>query len=57
VIAAIVERLIDFLGPLRLARLPRRGFGVFFERSIFIGLIVPGDIILALGGCTPVRGS
>jgi membrane protein DedA with SNARE-associated domain len=51
VIAAIVERLINFLEPLygSLGYLVV-GLGVFFERSIFIGLIVPGDVILALGG-------
>ena len=32
------------------------GFGVLAERSILIGLIVPGDVILALGGVYASRG-
>jgi membrane-associated protein len=57
VIAALVQRLIDFLEPLygSLGYLVV-GLGVFFERSIFIGLIVPGDIILALGGVYASQG-
>lgn len=30
--------------------------GVFLERSIFIGLVVPGDILLALGGVYASQG-
>jgi membrane protein DedA with SNARE-associated domain len=57
VIAAIVERLIDFLQPLYASvGYLIVGLGVFFERSIFIGLIVPGDIILALGGVYASQG-
>jgi membrane-associated protein len=57
VIAALVQRLIDFLAPLydTLGYLIV-GLGVFFERSIFIGLIVPGDVILALGGVYASQG-
>ena len=56
-VAALVERLIDLLAPLydTLGYLIV-GLGVFFERSIFIGLIVPGDIILALGGVYASQG-
>src|SRR5207245_353290 len=32
------------------------GVGVLFERSMFIGLIVPGDVILALGGVYASQG-
>ena len=32
-------------------------FGVMAERSILIGLVVPGDVILALGGVYASRGS
>jgi membrane protein DedA with SNARE-associated domain len=57
VIAAIVERLIDFLKPLydSFGYLIVGG-GVLLERSMFVGLIVPGDIILALGGVYASQG-
>ncbi len=48
---SLVERLVQWIEPAFLAA----GYfiiagGVLMERSIFIGLIIPGDIILALGG-------
>jgi membrane-associated protein len=48
---SLVERLVHWIEPAFLAA----GYfiiagGVLMERSIFIGLIIPGDIILALGG-------
>jgi len=48
---SLVERLVHWIQPAFLAA----GYyiiagGVLMERSIFIGLIIPGDIILALGG-------
>src|SRR2546425_11897801 len=47
----LVERIVHWLQPAFLAA----GYliiagGVLLERSIFLGLIVPGDLILALGG-------
>src|SRR5947208_6256734 len=47
----LVERIVHWVEPAFVAA----GYfiiagGVLLERSIFIGLIVPGDIILALGG-------
>jgi membrane-associated protein len=47
----LVEKIVDWIEPAFLAA----GYfiiagGVLMERSIFLGLIVPGDLILALGG-------
>src|SRR5438093_3087488 len=47
----LVERIVHWIEPAFLAA----GYfilagGVLMERSIFIGLIIPGDVILALGG-------
>jgi len=48
---SLIERLVHWVQPAFLAA----GYfiiagGVLMERSIFIGLIIPGDVILALGG-------
>jgi membrane-associated protein len=48
---SLVERIVNEIEPIFLAA----GYfiiagGVLMERSIFVGLIIPGDIILALGG-------
>jgi len=48
---SLVERIVQWLQPAFLAA----GYviiagGVLMERSIFIGLVIPGDVILALGG-------
>jgi membrane-associated protein len=47
----LVEKIVDWIEPVFLSA----GYliiagAVLMERSIFIGLIVPGDLILALGG-------
>jgi membrane protein DedA with SNARE-associated domain len=54
---AILEDIVKWVGPAFAAA----GYfivlgAVFLERSVFIGLIVPGDIILALGGIYAARG-
>lgn len=56
-LAAIVERLVEWIAP----AYTHAGYaivaaGVFAERSILIGLFVPGDVILALGGIYAGRG-
>jgi membrane-associated protein len=57
VIAAILEDLVKWVGPVfAAAGYPIVGGAVFLERSVFIGLIVPGDVILALGGIYAARG-
>jgi len=48
---SLVEKIVDWIEPAFIAA----GYfiiaaGVLLERSVFIGLIVPGDLILALGG-------
>jgi membrane-associated protein len=56
-IAALVERLVHLIEPLYVsAGYLIVGVGVLLERSIFIGLIVPGDVILALGGVYASQG-
>jgi undecaprenyl-diphosphatase len=47
----IVKQIIRWAGPLfSSAGYLVVGIAVLMERSIFLGLIVPGDVILALGG-------
>jgi membrane protein DedA with SNARE-associated domain len=47
----IVERIVQWIEPaFVVAGYAIIAVGVLLERSIFIGLIVPGDLILALGG-------
>jgi membrane-associated protein len=54
----LVERIVNAIGPYFVAAgYPIIAAGVLAERSIFIGLIVPGDLILALGGVYASRGS
>ena len=48
---SIVERIVHWIEPaFVVAGYAIIAGGVAMERSIFIGLIVPGDLILALGG-------
>ena len=48
---SIVERIVHWIEPaFVVAGYAIIAAGVAMERSIFIGLIVPGDLILALGG-------
>jgi len=56
-LATLLDRLLHFLEPLY----ANFGYlvivlGAFFERSIFVGLIVPGDVIIALGGVYASQG-
>jgi len=56
-LATLLDRLIQFLEPLY----ANFGYlivvlGAFFERSLFVGLIVPGDVIIALGGVYASQG-
>ncbi|MDP9342501.1 MAG: DedA family protein [Actinomycetota bacterium] len=56
-IAAILQDLVRWVGPVfAVAGYPIVGGAVLMERSVFIGLIVPGDVILALGGIYAARG-
>jgi membrane-associated protein len=48
---AIVKQIIRWAGPIfTTAGYPVIAGAVLLERSMFLGLIVPGDVILALGG-------
>jgi membrane-associated protein len=48
---SLVEKIVDWVQPVFVtAGYLIIGGAVLMERSIFIGLIVPGDLILALGG-------
>jgi membrane protein DedA with SNARE-associated domain len=57
-VLAIVEKLVEWISP----AYTHAGYaivaaGVLAERSILIGLFVPGDVILALGGIYAARGA
>jgi membrane-associated protein len=57
VAVSIVETIVEWLEPAFLAA----GYliiigAVLLERSVFIGLIIPGDVILALGGVYSAQG-
>lgn len=54
---AVLEEIIKRFGPL----FENAGYAivagaVLLERSIFVGLVVPGDVVLALGGIYAARG-
>ncbi|MGZ4143969.1 MAG: DedA family protein [Actinomycetota bacterium] len=53
----VVKQIIRWAGPIfTTAGYPLIGVAVLLERSMFLGLIVPGDVILALGGVYAGRG-
>jgi membrane-associated protein len=55
--ASLVEQLVVWLQPaFAVAGYEILAIAVLLERSIFIGLIVPGDIVLALGGVYASEG-
>jgi membrane-associated protein len=54
---SLVERIVEFLGPVfDVAGYWVIAVAALMERSVFIGLIIPGDIIIALGGVYAARG-
>jgi membrane-associated protein len=54
---SLAERIVDWLEPAFLtAGYLILAAGVLMERSLFVGLIVPGDLILALGGVYASEG-
>jgi membrane-associated protein len=56
-LATIVDMLLRWLRPVyQDAGYVVVGLGVLLERSMFIGLIVPGDVLLALGGVYAAEG-
>ncbi|MEA2507663.1 MAG: rane-associated protein [Actinomycetota bacterium] len=55
--ASLVEQLVGWLEPAFIvAGYEIIALAVLLERSLFIGLIIPGDIILALGGVFASEG-
>jgi membrane protein DedA with SNARE-associated domain len=55
--ASLVEQLVSWLEPTFIvAGYEIIALAVLLERSLFIGLIIPGDIILALGGVFASEG-
>jgi membrane-associated protein len=55
--ASLVEQLVMWLQPaFAVAGYEILAVAVLLERSIFIGLIIPGDILLALGGVYASEG-
>jgi membrane-associated protein len=60
---SLVEKLVEWVQPAFVTQFAGISVGYFIvlaavmaERSIFIGLIVPGDVILALGGVYASQG-
>jgi membrane protein DedA with SNARE-associated domain len=54
---ALVERIVRWLAPAFAdAGYPIIAAAVLAERSLFIGLVVPGDVVLLLGGLYAERG-
>jgi membrane protein DedA with SNARE-associated domain len=57
-VLSLVEQIVKAIAPAySVAGYAIVAAGVLAERSILIGLIVPGDLILALGGIYAARGS
>jgi membrane-associated protein len=55
--ASLIEQLVSWLQPaFAVAGYEILAVAVLLERSIFIGLIVPGDLMLALGGVYASEG-
>lgn len=56
--AGFLETVIGWIGPLfsGVAGYVVIGTAVLLERSILIGLVIPGDVILAIGGIQAARG-
>lgn len=54
---SLAEKIVQFLQPaFGSAGYAILAAGVLAERSVFLGLVVPGDLILALGGVYASRG-
>jgi membrane protein DedA with SNARE-associated domain len=53
----LIRDIVEWVGPLfATAGYPIIAAGVLAERSILLGLVVPGDVIIALGGVYAARG-
>src|SRR6266511_948206 len=57
VVIGIIEQIVDWFGPaFAVAGYWILAAGVFADRSAFLGLIIPGDVVLALGGVFAAQG-
>jgi membrane-associated protein len=57
-VLGLIREIVRWVGPLfESAGYAIVAVGVLAERSILIGLVVPGDIIIALGGVYAARGT
>lgn len=55
-VVALLEEIVDWIGPVfAVAGYPIIATAVLLERSIFVGLVIPGDVLLALGGIYAAR--
>jgi membrane-associated protein len=55
-VVAIIEQLVEWVGPaFAVAGYYIVFAGVFADRSAFLGLIIPGDVVLAIGGVYAAR--
>jgi membrane protein DedA with SNARE-associated domain len=56
-VIALIEQIVDWIGPaFAVAGYYIVFAGVFADRSAFLGLVIPGDVVLALGGVFAARG-
>jgi membrane-associated protein len=56
-VLALIREIVRWFGPLfATAGYVIIAVGVLLERSILLGLVVPGDVIIALGGVYAARG-
>ena len=57
-VLALVEEIVEWVGPLFTGALGYTliSSAVLLERSILIGLVIPGDVVLAAGGIFAARG-
>jgi membrane-associated protein len=55
-VVAIIEQIVEWVGPaFSVAGYYIVFAGVFTDRSAFLGLIIPGDVVLAVGGVYAAR--
>jgi membrane-associated protein len=55
-VVAIIEQIVEWVGPAFVVAGYYIVFaGVFADRSAFLGLVIPGDVVLAVGGVYAAR--
>jgi membrane-associated protein len=54
---SLIERIVEWIGPaFEVAGYWLVATAGLLERSVFVGLVIPGDVIIALGGVYAARG-